>query len=74
MLVDNYFSLGKACTINNACMIVFIAKDHAFAITQGGKDAYIGHIAGVKEQGGLRAFKTGKVGLQLLVELGIARG
>ena len=58
MLVNDDFSLGKARTINNAGMIVFVTKDNAFAITQGGNDTHIGHVASVKEERSLRSLKA----------------
>ena len=67
MLVDHNAGFGKAGTVDNAGVIIFVAKDDAFAIAESGEDAYVGHVACVKEQSCLSSLEAGQLRFKLLM-------
>ena len=67
MLVDHNAGFGKASAVDNAGVVIFVAKNDAFAIAEGGENAYVGHIACVKEQSCLSSLEAGQLRFKLLM-------
>ena len=49
VLIDNDFCFTQACPVDDAGVVIFVAKDNAFAVAESGKNAHIGHVASIKE-------------------------
>ena len=74
MLINNDASLGKASTVDNAGVVIFVAEDNAFAIAQRRDNANVGHIACVEHQRCFRALELRQLAFECFMQGGVACG
>ena len=74
MLINNDASLGKARSVDNAGVVIFVAEDNAFAIAQCRDNADVGHIACVEHQRCFRILELCQLAFECFMQGGIACG